>query len=100
MTDQDTGWPYWSVDIPGLNQAEAEELLTIVERTGIGNGGTAVDPAFFLTLSLDWHTVASFLRVFDAIGRSQPSLEDADKRIVANIIEVMREWVETAEEPE
>ena len=46
---------YWSMDVPGLTEAEAKELLEWVEAKQLGwfGSASAVDPASFLTLHLD-----------------------------------------------
>ncbi len=100
MSDNAVEWPYWSVDIPGLSQTEAQKVLTMAAQAGIGIGGSLVDPALFLTLILDRDTVVSFTRIFDLIHLSLGPESKEDKMIVASIIEVMNEWLDASGKPE
>jgi hypothetical protein len=64
--------PYWSVDIPGLREEEARQLLqwASANRAGWFGNGTAVDPREWLTLNLDRESVQMLL---DAL-RAAPNL--------------------------
>ena len=46
---------YWSVDIPGLTEGEAKQLVEWVKAQQLGwfGSASAVDPGTFLTLHLD-----------------------------------------------
>lgn len=45
MTDERHAWPYWSVDLPGLTEINANRLLAWTAQEDIALGGIAVDPA-------------------------------------------------------
>lgn len=91
-------WHYWSVDLPGLDRAQAEELLGMAERAGIsffGRSflGTTVDPEQFLTLHLDRPTVETLVRALKAVPSDRSSPEEADQ-IAAGIREGLQEWLD------
>jgi len=89
----DLGWPYWSVDIPGLNEKQAKDLLTFADRAGIGIGGTAVNPAAFLTLHLDKETVTSILHVLNDV-RAKSSLDTQEVLTISGLSEILKEWID------
>jgi hypothetical protein len=93
MTISESSWPYWAVDLPGLSQTQAEALLAMAHHAGMPNGGTVVDPRRFLTLHLDGFSVQSLLR---ALNFAMSEVQQTDLQIVAGIVEVLREWNETA----
>jgi hypothetical protein len=47
--------PYWSVDIPGLTEGEAKQLVEWADAKQFGwfGSASAVNPTMFLTLHLD-----------------------------------------------
>ncbi|MFI1399557.1 hypothetical protein [Streptomyces sp. NPDC020681] len=53
---------YWSIEIPGLTQGQANELLSIVRDSAMGLEPILVNPEKFLTLHIDRAT-AKALRV-------------------------------------
>jgi|HubBroStandDraft_1064217.scaffolds.fasta_scaffold604585_2 hypothetical protein len=101
MTGHDSGWPYWSVDLPGLNCKQAYELLGMAARArmsvlGTSFLGTAVDPAAFLALNLDRSSVESLLRALSAVPPGWEPPDASDLRSVAGIREVMQQWLAAA----
>ena len=86
-------WPYWALDIPGLTQEGAEQLLIAASRAEIGDGGTAVDPSDFLTFHLDKSTVEGFVEAIDALQPGLESLRERDRWAISGILDAMREWI-------
>jgi hypothetical protein len=87
------GWPYWSVDLPGLSRLNAQQVLEMAERSGLSFGGTLVDPAQFLTLHLDRPTVEA---VYVALSRGQECAQIAkhpDAVTVNGFTELLEEWL-------
>jgi hypothetical protein len=92
QTIQD-GWPYWSVDLPGLSRSNAQQVLETAERSGLSFGGTLVDPAQFLTLHLDGPTVEA---VHAVLARGQESAQianNSDAVTVNGFTELLEEWL-------
>lgn len=48
---------YWSLDIPGMTSDQASLVASAVEEKGLDLQVLPVDPADFLTLHLDQHSV-------------------------------------------
>ena len=91
-------WPYWSLDLPGLSGAKAQELLKIAERSGMSFGETLVDPAQFLTMHLDGPTVEA---IHDALSRTRESTDKANQSaavLVTGFIELLEEWLSDSRE--
>jgi hypothetical protein len=60
---------YWSVDIPGLTEPRAAQLLAIVRAAGIeAVNGSAVDPSRWLTLHLDRSSVEALARALAVVS--------------------------------
>jgi hypothetical protein len=92
---RDMGWPYWSVDLPGLDEKEANDLLALAEQAGIGSGGSTVNPGLFLTVHLDADTVKSLARVLnDACTGKMVDAEAAEE--VSGLSEILQEWIDSA----
>ena len=96
MSVREKDWPYWSVDLPGLSRAQAQELLEMAERAGMPAGGTAVDPESLVTLHLDRATVESLVRVLDAARTNRLTLDIANIRTITGVLEVLQEWIGNA----
>jgi hypothetical protein len=90
-----TGDRYWSIDLPGLNQDQAEELIGIAERAGmLSYGGSVVDPGRFLTFHLDKETVDSLRRALAFAQVHHGLSSESDRMIVAAVLEELDEWFE------
>jgi hypothetical protein len=87
------GWPYWSIDLPGLSRSKAHALLNVAEDMGISFGGTLVDPAKFLTLHLDRPTVESAYRALTSALSHKEAPVQADHRIASGFCEALKEWL-------
>jgi hypothetical protein len=77
---------YWTVDFPGLNEAQANE---IVQRGAeLGFDGFTVDPALFLTMSIDRPTVEA---LSEALG------DRASDPMTAGVLELLQAWLASAD---
>jgi hypothetical protein len=85
-------WPYWSVDLPGLSQAQAVEIISAAERAGLPSGGTAIDPREVLTVHLDRRTVESLHHVLTSNLVSFPSVSE-ELSIVLGFAEILKDWL-------
>lgn len=85
---------YWSIDIPGLTQAEAERLRT--QHAGeFPFGVHLVDPRSFMVRSSDRPTVELLVRCL-GIGLASGSLEHLDQAGVQSMLEDYSEWLAQA----
>jgi hypothetical protein len=78
---------YWSIDIPGLTESQADELLALARANDFGDG-VAVGPREWLTMHLDRGSVQTLL---DALLRHAEAGAD-----VGGLAEEMQEWLGTA----
>ena len=86
MTDATQGdaW-YWSIDIPGLTEAEASRVVDMCDAEGIGHVGCIPgDPHEWLTMHLD---VASVEALAQALARS------GGGRAEAGLLETCQDWI-------
>ena len=83
------GGPYWSVDVPGLTEGEAKQLVAWVTARQLGwfGSATAVDPATFLTLHLDRESARTLL---DGL-MSQPHTAGAEHGLAEHLAEWLSE---------
>lgn len=80
MKYHDAGYPYWSIDVPGLDEEDAKELVLLAgERSG--NGATVIDPSHWLTLHMDRETVEIIASALRQCGdeKAQSLLEEMDE---------------------
>ena len=63
MVTDSNGRYYWGIDVPGLTADQAAALVVVVGDTFPDLQGLPVDPAEFLTLSMDRATVEILKRV-------------------------------------
>ncbi len=82
--------PYWSLDIPGLGEAEAREVLALAIKQGLTPFGDVVDPRMFLTLHLDRDSVAALAA---AVARARLTASGEESVILAGLAEVFEEWL-------
>jgi hypothetical protein len=75
--------PYWSLDIPGLTEAQANQLLDRIREKHLGSFGfgTAIDPAAWLTLHLDR---ASVQMLYDGL-MSNPETATPDHGLAGDL---------------
>ena len=57
---------YWSIDVPGPSESQAEELVAHAQ-THQGLHGTTLNPAYWYTRSLDKNTVGGFVRAIESV---------------------------------
>lgn len=81
-----TSQPYWSVDIPGLGEQQADELTRYAEEQ-LDLRGSSINPDLFLTMHVDRDTVQAM-----ALAMSSSSHEP----IVGAVLESMTEWLGSA----
>jgi hypothetical protein len=93
MTEDEFNWPYWSVDLPGIGCAQAEELLAMAVKAGMSFGGTAVDPNYFLTLQLDRFTVEALYRALSPAERDLAT-KGTEGRVAFGVREMLKEWLD------
>jgi hypothetical protein len=96
MTESEIDWMYWSVDIPGMSEAQAQQVGGFAEGAGIGVGATVVEPKLFMTLHIDRSTVSSVMSALEAALSGTSSSGAADLRVMSGILEAMQEWLEQA----
>ena len=94
MTDEHLVWPYWSVDLPGLSEANARRLLAWAESEGAALGGMAVDPAESFSAHLDDATVEA-LRTALEVALQSESLGPDQAAIVRGFLDQLVEWLST-----
>lgn len=80
-------FPYWSIDMPGLDERRAVELAGLVRRSVDGIVPTLVDPKLWLTLHLDRET-AEVIR--EALASATPTA------VTSSLVESFDEWLDQA----
>jgi len=90
MTASPEQQPSWAVDMPGLTRLDAHELVRFVRDSGVTEFATAVDPADFLTLHLDYDTVRSLLQ---AISPRRDPASQGQNVSLEGLSEVLAEWL-------
>lgn len=88
-------WPYWSVDLYGLTEEGARDVVDHATTHGIVENGDPVDPGYFFTASLDQGTVRPLLAAIEVALRSD-GLTPHDRVVVASMAEGYEEWLATA----
>ncbi|MFE3514448.1 hypothetical protein [Streptomyces sp. NPDC059166] len=83
--DRDADRPYWSIDMPGLDEHRAAELAGLVRRSDAGIMATPVDPRFWLTLHLDRETVEVIREALAAAPATA---------VTAALVESFDEWLD------
>jgi hypothetical protein len=79
-----SGKPYWSLDLPGLTESQATDLLCVAEaRHGIV-GGSAIDPKAWLTLHVDRSTAETIAAALVRLS---------DDHIAESMGEVVATWL-------
>jgi hypothetical protein len=90
-------WHYWSLDLPGLTEAQAADLLGTAQGKGLAEG-SIVDPRRFLTLHMDRVTVEC-LRDALKVASNVPGLSSDTARVCAGMMEDFSEWLEKTSDP-
>lgn len=84
----------WSLDLPGLTQARAEELVSFARDSGLCKFAAAVDPSLFLTMHLDRASVEALLHVI----ATRPGTPDKSEQMtLRGLAEDLEEWLDFAE---
>jgi hypothetical protein len=99
LTGDDPGlvWPSWSVDLPGLSEANAERVISWANRENVSLGGSAVDPAVWYSVNFDSETVQPVLDGL-RIALDSKALNEEQRRVITLVAEDMGEWLTTASE--
>jgi len=80
MSQED--FPYWSVDLPGLDAPGARKLLDVADES-LGIKGTAVDPRNWLT----WHMDSATVEIL------RNALLDSGDEKCLSMIEELTDWL-------
>jgi hypothetical protein len=91
MTENDD-WHYWSLDLPGLTETQAVNLLGVVKGKGLAEA-SIVDPRKFLTLHLDRVTVECLRDALKVVSNIS-GLPSGTNRVCAGMMEDFGEWLE------
>jgi hypothetical protein len=92
MIDDRLVWPYWSVDLPGLDEVNARRLIAWTEHEGACIGGIAVDPALSFSTHLDDGTVEALKEALEFALRSE-SLPLDQSEIVRGFTDQLSDWL-------
>jgi hypothetical protein len=82
---------YWSLDIPGLSEIDARNLLFHVRRSPFGKFASAANPHDFLNVSLDRATVTSLLSALS--DQHDRAVLTGGNAANASLVEEFREWL-------
>lgn len=85
-------WPYWSVDLPGLSERDAERIVRRAARKQVASGGSVVDPALRLTMHVD-HATAHALAEALSAALSGDELSAEDRTISQSTLDTVSEWM-------
>jgi hypothetical protein len=81
---------YWSVDIPGMTESQAHELLAWLAKSMPSLIGIPADPAKFLTVHMDRDSV-------NAIRHALTRDQDVNP-ITDGLIDMIDEWLDQADD--
>jgi hypothetical protein len=85
---------YYSVDLPGLTEENAERVVRWSEANGYSRGSYVAPPGELLTQHLDKATVGATVRAFQIALSTDQLLDEAV--IVEGVLEAMVEWLKDA----
>jgi hypothetical protein len=88
-------WPYWSVDLPGLSEANAKRVLAWAAEENVSLGGSTVDPAGSFTSHID-RAMAEFLRDGLRVALDSEALGEGQRSIITGFAETLDEWLANA----
>jgi hypothetical protein len=81
---------YWSLDVPGLTEAQAQMLLKHVRDLEIGIGPSTVDPRQFFLMHLDRTSIEQLCELLN--GKEE-------NPILFGLKGIMQDWLAWAEMP-
>lgn len=87
----ESGSQYWDLDIPGLNEAQARRLASMILEAGEVQQAILSDPALTLTLRLDRHTVQQLQIAITAALESHA--DELDDFTLRGVVEDIDEWL-------
>jgi hypothetical protein len=88
-------WPYWSVDLPGLSEANAKRIIAWSAQENVALGGSAVDPAGSFTSHID-RPMAESLRDGLRIALEPKALSEEQRSMMAGFPDTLDEWLANA----
>jgi hypothetical protein len=88
-------WPYWSVDIPGMDEEQGLKILEAAERLGLKQGNSLLNPALFLSLHIEKTTVEALIRALD-VAQANAASELDDHQSWRSMQEILKEWTDQA----
>ena len=92
MTDEKYVWPYWSVDLPGLSEANSRRLLIWAAHQNVALDGIAVDPADAFSVHMDRETVSALLTSLEIALRSD-ELPSDQVAVVRGFADQLHDWL-------
>lgn len=95
MINEQHAWPYWSVDLPGLTEANARRLLVWAEDEDVALGGIAVDPSDAFSVHMDRETVAALLAALEIALRSN-ELPAEQVEVVRGFADQLGDWMSSS----
>jgi hypothetical protein len=88
---------YWGIDLPGLTEPQAADLLAAAKQKSWGEFGYLVDPSTSLTLHLDRGSVEILLSALQNVAAvGLPEENTVFAAGVRSMIELFEEWTESA----
>lgn len=92
MSNERHVWPYWSVDLPGLTEANARRVLSWAADENVALDGIAVDPANAFSVHMDGDTVAALLASLEVALRSN-ELPAEQVEVARGFADQLRDWM-------
>jgi hypothetical protein len=88
-------WPHWSIDLPGLSEANAKRVIAWSAQENLALGGSAVDPAGSFTSHID-RAMAESLRDGLRIALDSNALSEEQRSMMTGFTETLEEWLANA----
>ncbi|MCA0144548.1 hypothetical protein [Blastococcus sp. LR1] len=88
-------WPSWSVDLPGLSEANAKRVIAWSAKEQLAIGGSPVDPAVSFTSHID-RAMAESLRDGLRIALDSKALSEEQRDLMAGFAETLDDWLANA----
>lgn len=98
MSEENLVWPSWSVDLPGLTEENAEEIVEWARARNIAFGPSVVDPNYAYTMHADFSTIEGLLAACE-IALSAAVLSPQMSMVVQGMQESFSEWLSGKVDP-
>jgi hypothetical protein len=92
MNNEQLSWPYWSVDLSGLTEINAQRLLAWAESEGVTLKGNVVDPARSLSVHIDDATVEALKTALE-LALPSKAMPSEQIEIVRGVIDLLSDWL-------